>query len=318
MRAIATLIIGLALAGCTEKTPAPAAAPAVDYPAQKITDDVYVIHGPREYPNKTNKGFVNNPGFVVTEKGVVVIDPGSTTGVGEMVLGKIKAISDKPVVAVFNTHIHGDHWLGNEAIKKAYPKAIIYGHPNMIKLVEAGDGKTWVDLMNRLTEGTATPTKPVGPDLAVDNNEVVNIGGLQFRIHHTGHAHTKGDIMVEVVQRKVLFMGDIGSHMRILRMDDGHFKGNIAAIDYALASGVQFFVPGHGQSGGQEAAKGYRDYLSTLRSGVAKLYEQGMSDFEMKPKIEPDMNPWITWAGFTDEFGRHVSLCYLEIEKEAF
>jgi glyoxylase-like metal-dependent hydrolase (beta-lactamase superfamily II) len=30
-------------------------------------------------------------------------------------------ITNKPIVAVFNTHVHGDHWLGNQAIVERYP-----------------------------------------------------------------------------------------------------------------------------------------------------------------------------------------------------
>ena len=37
------------------------------YQADKISDHVYVIHGPTELPNETNEGFMNNPAFVLTE-----------------------------------------------------------------------------------------------------------------------------------------------------------------------------------------------------------------------------------------------------------
>ena len=40
--------------------------PVPDYQAKKITNNTYVIHGPREYPNEKNRGFMNNPGFVIT------------------------------------------------------------------------------------------------------------------------------------------------------------------------------------------------------------------------------------------------------------
>ena len=60
------------------------------FKADKITDNVYVIHGPIEFPNAINRGFMNNPAFIVAEKSVVVIDPGSTYEVGEMVMRLIK------------------------------------------------------------------------------------------------------------------------------------------------------------------------------------------------------------------------------------
>ena len=100
---------------------------------EEVAPGVHVIHGPRELPNPGNQGFMNNPAFLVTDNGVVVVDPGSSVQVGEMVLERIAQVTDKPVLAVFNSHIHGDHWLGNQAIKQAYPDAVIYAHERMIE-----------------------------------------------------------------------------------------------------------------------------------------------------------------------------------------
>ena len=66
MRLTATLaLVPLALLACS---PAKAPPIATDYPLAKITERVYVLHGPNEMPNKQNQGFMNNPGFVLTKK----------------------------------------------------------------------------------------------------------------------------------------------------------------------------------------------------------------------------------------------------------
>ena len=49
-----------------------------DYPADRIAAHTYVIHGPREIASVANQGFMNNPAFVITGEGVVLIDPGSS------------------------------------------------------------------------------------------------------------------------------------------------------------------------------------------------------------------------------------------------
>ena len=119
---------------------------------EAITDEVYVMHDPNEEPSAANMGFMNNPGLIVSKKGAIVIDPGSSYLVGKQVLAEIRKITEKPVLAVFNTHIHGDHWLANHAISEAYPRSTIYAHPNMKKQA-ADQGLNWLDLMARLTEG---------------------------------------------------------------------------------------------------------------------------------------------------------------------
>ena len=96
-------------------------APIADYPAQQIAPNSYLIEGPLGTPSVANQGFMNNPAFILTPAGVVVIDPGASVQIGEMVLRQIAKVTDQPVVAVFNTHIHGDHWLGNQGDSRAVP-----------------------------------------------------------------------------------------------------------------------------------------------------------------------------------------------------
>ena len=106
--------------------------------------------------------------------------------------------SKQPVVAVFNSHAHGDHWLGVEGIKRHYPKAVIYGHPVMKTRVQGPDGDFWLDTNNRLTGNTAEGKHVVAPDKTVNGGDEIKIGDTTFRIHHTGAAHTDNDIMIEV------------------------------------------------------------------------------------------------------------------------
>ena len=288
-----------------------------DYPVMKITDRVYVIHGPNEYPNKANQAFMNNPGFVLTKKGVVVIDPGSSLQTGQMVLKKIATITQNPVIAVFNTHIHGDHWLGNDAIHRVYPKAVIYGHPKMIgKASEAGE--FWIGLFNRLTDNAVRGTRPVIPVMGIENEETLSLNGVHFRAYHTGVAHTDGDLMIEVVEEKVLFAGDNVMAVRAGRLDDGHFKGNIEACEVALKTAAQHFVPGHGPTNGRDIVVAYRDWLKAVILSVRKYHAQGLADFEMKDKVVADLKPFQQWAGFEVEIGKLISLAVLQLEQEAF
>ncbi|MEA3413339.1 MAG: MBL fold metallo-hydrolase [Pseudomonadota bacterium] len=313
-------VTGLILAGAMAAglQGASAGAAKQDYEAKEVGDGVYVVHGPTEYPNPQNRGFMNNPAFVVTDEGVVVVDPGSGLWVGEMVLEKIAAVTDKPVVAVFNTHVHGDHWLGNHAIRDKYPKAKIYGHPRMIERVGEGAGDEWVSSLERLTEGATKGTKVVAPDNAIDNAQSVTVGGATFEILHTGKSHTDNDIMIHLQPANILFLGDNVGYHRILRLDDGSFPGNIEAIDVALERGATTYVPGHGPTGGTEVPQAYRDYLNTLYEQVKVYYDEGLSDFEIKPEVLPKLMAWQTWSGFDDELGKHISLGYLEIEAAEF
>ncbi len=108
------------------------------YKFDKIANNVYVIHGPLDEPNEENGGFMNNPALIVSENSLIIIDPGSAYQVGKKLLNKISKISSKKISAVFNTHIHGDHWLANQAISEKFPQVKIYASKKMIN--EAKDG----------------------------------------------------------------------------------------------------------------------------------------------------------------------------------
>jgi glyoxylase-like metal-dependent hydrolase (beta-lactamase superfamily II) len=261
---------------------------------------------------------MNNPGLVLTSAGMVVVDPGSSVQSGEMVLAAIKTLTDQPVVAVFNTHVHGDHWLGNDAIRAAYPQAKIYGHPRMIAQVDAGEGRNWQQLMLRMTEGATAGTEVVNADSPVDHGDVVQIGDVGFRILHNEQAHTLTDIMILAEQRGVLFAGDNVCAERIVRLDDASFEGSIRAAELAANSGAAVLVPGHGPTGDVSLATDYRDYLAVLWQGVQRLYDEGVADYEMKAQLLPEFQRWHSWPGFEEEFGKHISLAYLQAEAAAF
>jgi glyoxylase-like metal-dependent hydrolase (beta-lactamase superfamily II) len=296
----------------------PAVSAIPDYEAQQIADHTWVIHGPTEVPNPQNEGFMNNPVIVITGKSVVIMDPGSSKQAGEMVLRQVRKLTTKPVTHVFNSHIHGDHWLGNQAIRAAYPEARIFAHPEMIRQAKAGEGESWVQLMDRLTEGATKGTIPVIPGQVLTDQQEITVDGMVFRTYLTDHAHTKTDAMIEIVDDSVMVLGDNVLNKRIGRMDDGSFRGNIKACDIAKAVTAKVFVPGHGPSGDAASTFSFCDYLSIVYNETGKNVEEGLSDFEIKPIIEQQLAAFEEWSGFEDEFGKHISLAVLEYEQASF
>lgn len=314
---LSTLIISLSV--FLYSNPLISRAMELDYPLTPITEHVQVIYGPLDLPNAHNQGFRNNVVIVQTSAGVVVFDPGGSASAGEMVVRKIKTLTNQPVVAVFDSHAHGDHWLGNEAIKVNYPNAVIYGHKTAKLKITGSDGIRWLELINKVTDGTAKGTIPIGPDLVVKDGDVITIGDTQFRIYHIGKAHTDNDIMIEIVGKDIIFTGDIiRNGMFGVMEEDSSFKGNVAAINVLLEKNFGLVIPGHGKAGGPEIAKNYQNYLLTVYGEVEQLYAQGIADFEMKKKIMPKLSAYESWSGFDMRVGPHISRAFLEVENEAF
>lgn len=311
-------VICLSLIGFSSVVLAAADGKIRDYPLDQVAEHSYVIHGPLETPNPENQGFMNNPGFVVTEDSVVVVDPGSSLQAGRLLVDKIRSVTDKPVTHVLSTHIHGDHWLGNQAIAEAWPDAVFYAHPAMIEKANAGAAQQWVETMSRLSGGFTDGTVALVPDHAVEDGGSWTVGGMTFRFYAPEAAHSHSDVMIEVVEDSLVFLGDNVLYERLPRMSDGTFKGNIAACDVALGIGAAHYVPGHGPSGGVERVKAFREYLTIVHDEVERLYEEDMEGFEMKPLVIEKLSGYKDWSGFDEQVGKHTGQALLEVEAEAF
>ncbi|MHB1143953.1 MAG: MBL fold metallo-hydrolase [Thiobacillus sp.] len=286
------------------------------YPAQKVHAGTYVIHGPQGVPSAKNQSFMNNPAWIVTADGVVVIDPGSSVQTGRMVMAQLRKTTKKPVTHVFNTHVHGDHWLGNQAVLDVWPKATIIGHPDMIKQARNGADAFWIKLMSDLTQGYTDGTRAEIPTVEAADGQEFKIGGKTFRIHSSTDAHSKTDLMIEMVEDRILFTGDNVLNRQAMNLRDGTFKGVIKATQRALDLNARLYVPGHGKTGDRTFVEEHKAYFDILTTEVRRMYGEGKSDFEMKPVLVDKLKAYRKWAEWESNLGPQISLAILEIEQE--
>ena len=290
------------------------------FPLDQVSKHIYVVHGTQELPSLKTRGFMNNPAAILTNNGVIIVDPGSSAEIGKLLLKKIRRVSDKPVIAVFNTHVHGDHWLGNHGVREVYPKVPIYAHTRMIERVNAGEGEDWVKLLMGMTDGAIDGTRAVGPNIGLKGGEELLLDGVTLRIHHTGHAHTDHDLMIEVIDDKGLFFGDIVASRRVPNSDvpqDASFKGSIIAIKTMLNRPIDIYIPGHGHSGGREVPESSLSFLEELYSSVTKYFNQDLESYEMKKKVKDDLVKYKNWNNF-NEMDRVINYVFQEVERDHF
>lgn len=291
-----------------------------DLSVTKVAENVYVLHGVIGMPDKNNKGFMSNSSFIVSDAGVVIVDTGGSLKYGEYLVTKIREVTDKPVVAIINTHMHGDHWLGNAALRKAFPDAKIYAHEKAISRLQGGEAQQWLDSFAQAIGKTLVGTEAVLPDIALKDGDSVKLAGRNYKIHHTGQAHTDNDIMIESPANKVLFAGDILVYGAVVsggRPEDFSAKGQLKAIDHALSLPIDIYIPGHGPTGGRDIPEATKRFLSTLYASVKRYYDEGLQDFEMRDQVVADLAEFSTWSGM-DGIGRMINFVYRQIEADEF
>lgn len=291
-----------------------------DIDAIKVTEHCYTIPAMGPYPTPDNFGMFSNPGFVVTSEGVVVVDTGSSVQIGEMILRQIKKVTDKPVVKVFNTHFHGDHWLGNHAFITANPDVEIISHPLCIENLKAGGDQFWFDFMQSNTNNKITGTVVSLPNKTVEGGEEIKVGDVTFKVHYFGQMHTVSDIVIEVVEDSAIYTGDVVMR-RVANMEDGSYTGTIAGLQKMADSGVKTFIPMHGKPDNVNLINEGKQFMETIYTSVEELYDEGLSDFEMKPIImdKPFMKDVASkWPGYEGAIGKFIVVALQEVERNMF
>jgi len=111
-------------------------------------------------------------------------------------------------------------------------------------------------------------TRVVPPDVWLDGDTDFRMGGLTFRIIYSHGAHSPEDVMLYVVEDKLLFAGDLIFAGRVPFVGSADSAGWLAAMDRMIALSPTVVVPGHGPASRDVA----RD-LSTTREYLAYLRE---------------------------------------------
>ena len=190
----------------------------------------------------------------------------------------IKALSDKPVRFVFNTHWHGDHTGGNENLGKA--GAIIVAHDNVRRRMSA---EQFLEAFNSRTPPSPKVALPV---VTFAQSMSFHLNGEEIRIVHVPRAHTDGDSIVHFAGSDVVHMGDTffnGMYPFIDGSTGGSVAGMLAAVDRVLAMTTEKtkIIPGHGPLAGRADLQVYRDMLATVGERVKKAIAEGKSDEEI-------------------------------------
>ena len=228
------------------------------------------------------KGGVSNTGFIVGDKGVIVIDTQMFPTTARTAFAEIAKVTPKPIRHVILTHVDPDHING----LPAYPLGIdVFAQANMR-----------ARLLDRLAHPGWSPFGPPGairehlPNRIVDREADVTLEGVPLRLIHVAPAHTDGDLVVYLPRQRVVYAGDIltpsvgpdpGLHMD----EGGSSLGWIRFMEELLKLDADIYVSGHGPALTKAEVKARLETGVRRRAQVKAMIDRGMTLDQIKAAL---------------------------------
>ena len=249
---------------------------------KKVTENIYCFFGALENISKENGANMVNSCYVKTKKGFVVIDSGPTFSYAQQAYRQMQKIAPLPVKYVINTHDHDDHWLGNSFYKSK--GALLIGSRTYAQNVVVGMQTRVERILGKKIYGK---TKIVKLDKVVDQNLTLTLGDDVFEIQQPlALAHTQGDLLVYVPNKKALFVGDLVFNGRLTSLRDGSIVGSLKALDIIDAYHAKHIITGHGYQSDENTTHEFRVYLTKIKNQVLEAIEEDVGMEEITKKVQ--------------------------------
>lgn len=236
-----------------------------------------------------NSGHNNNLSFVITDAGVLVVNAGDNYLLAKALHEEIRKITDQPVRYVVLENGQGHAMLGSSYWQEQGVPVI--AHIDALHEIEQ-QSFALLERMQVRAEEKAEGTKVVLPDETFEDKKIIQLGGERIELLNLGPAHSPGDIIVWLPERRLVISGDMAFHQRMLPLFEHTDSGAwIETWDKFEALGAEVVIPGHGEPTDMATVRKYtRDYLVFLREKVAELIENGGT---LEQAYQIDQSPYM-------------------------
>jgi cyclase len=278
---------------------------------QKVAEGIYYA---------TSSGTMNvgaNSPIILTDSEAMVIDSEITPAAARALVTDLKAITDKPVKYVVDSHYHYDHAHGNQVFTSS---AQVIGHDNTYKrlLTNVMEQYTYLSsvqgIPNRVDglrqriaqekdpQQKATMERQVAsslayleqvkeikvtpPNLTFKNDMTLHIGGREIRLLYLGRGHTDTDVVVFLPRERIVASGDL-MESQISYMGDSYPDEWPATLDRLRALDFDTVMPGHGVVfTGKTKIEAFQGYVREVARQANEFKKQGLTAEQAAAKID--------------------------------
>ncbi len=265
-----------------------------------------------------------NAAVILLDESVLVVDTHSKPSAARALIAQIKAVTDKPVRYVVDTHLHWDHYQGNQAYVGVWPEGveIISSEVTREGIEQRGIPRVRRQLLDtpkeiaKLQSDLAAATDPAEkakiqenlrqaqdylaelqnmqvtlPTLTFDRSVLLHQKTRTVEILWLGKAHTDGDIVVYLPKEKFIATGDMLQGW-VPYMGDGYPYDWIQTLANAEKLDFEWALGGHGDvMHGKGTFELWRAYLRDLMEATGDAYAQGATQAEARKLVAAKLVP---------------------------
>jgi len=234
---------------------------------EEVATDIYQARG------TDNLMVGSNAAVIVNENDVVIVDSSISPVAAAAMAQELRAITDKPIRYVINTHFHFDHAHGNQV----YPADVqIIGHEFTHEMLVNGGSvgrsyKRFADWFASVPGGMEGQEglRPTAPNMTLSDSMTLHRGAREIRLLFLGKGHTGGDVVVYLPAEKILITGDLLLES-VPFMGDAFPSEWIDTLDQLKALDFDIVVPGHGRPFSD------RGRIDRLQSLLADIWQKAV------------------------------------------
>jgi cyclase len=238
---------------------------------RRLSSDVYA------YTQASGPGVDNaslsNAGVIAGPDGLLAIDTLGPPLHAKAFKAAAEKATGKRFTRVVNTHHHRDHTNGNCFFT---PVEIVSSDYTRQATIDDGIPEHPYDNRPQWQAGMGE-LKLAPPTTTLSGGITYRYGDTVVEVIPNYPAHTFGDVMVYLPERKILFAGDIAFSYVTPAGHNAQITKWIDAIDRINRMDVDLIVPGHGPIGTKKELADTRAYLELLVTETRKRYAMSMS-----------------------------------------
>lgn len=277
----------------------------------KVGDGIYHVKGTGSLAVGCNSS------LIIRDNGVMLVDSHISPAAIWVLMDEMKAVTDKPIRQVVNTHWHFDHANGNQQFpddveilsSPVTRDKIATGHskggrsydafvgtlPNQITDIENRLANTKSDsvrvvlqrqlIIQRNYKEATDAVTPRAPGTTFES-KTFNDNHRRIELLFLGKGHTDGDMVVYLPDDRILITGDLMT-AGLSYIGDGYIVDWINTLETVKQLDFDTVLPGHGDPfHGKERITQFQSYLRDFWAQASEMHAAGVSAAEAAKRMD--------------------------------